>query len=144
MPLHPLHPVSRDQPAKLNCLKVGQRIQKEKLKILGTGFTVIPLTSGRYLVQSVPGEMSLDQLSVLDQAEKHRGLVTEDSLVTNLRWDQQRSLLVLGEHIRSLSALSSNFFLSERMVGAGQLWVDSQAEGGESQYWVPSIFSSNF
>ena len=69
---------------------------------------MIPLNSGRYLVQSVPGEMSLDQLSVLDQAEKHRGLVTEDSLVTNLRWDQQRSLLVLGEHIRSLSALSSN------------------------------------
>ena len=105
---------------------------------------MIPLNSGRYLVQSVPGEMSLDQLSVLDQAEKHRGLVTEDSLVTNLRWDQQRSLLVLGEHIRSLSALSSNLFLSERMVGAGQLWVDSQAERGESQYWVPSIFSSNF
>ena len=69
---------------------------------------MIPLNSGRYLVQSVPGEMSLDQLSVLDQAEKHRGLVTGDSLVTNLRWDQQRSLLVLGEHIRSLSALSSN------------------------------------
>ena len=33
----------------------------KKLKILGTGFTVIPLKSGRYLVQSVPGELSLDQ-----------------------------------------------------------------------------------
>ena len=34
----------------------------KKLKVLGTGFTVIPLKSGRYLVQSVPGEMSRDQV----------------------------------------------------------------------------------
>merc|ERR1711997_222114 len=61
----------------------------KKLKILGTGFTVIPLNSGRYLVQSVPGEMSLDQVSVLDQAEKCRGLVTENILQENLRWDRQ-------------------------------------------------------
>ena len=71
----------------------------KKLKILGTGFTVIPLNSGRYLVQSVPGEMSLDQVSVLDQAEKYRGLVTENILQENLHWDQQRSGLVLGELI---------------------------------------------
>ena len=71
----------------------------KKLKILGTGFTVIPLNSGRYLVQSVPGEMSLDQVSVLDQAEKYRGLVTENILLEDLHWDQQRSGLVLGELI---------------------------------------------
>ena len=58
---------------------------------------MIPLNSGRYLVQSVPGEMSLDQVSVLDQAEKYRGLVTENILQENLQWDQQRSALVLGE-----------------------------------------------
>ena len=98
----------------------------KKLKILGTGFTVIPLNSGRYLVQSVPGEMSLDQVSVLDQAEKYRGLVSGEILEKNLQWDRQRSELVL-----------------ERMVGSGQLWVDSQGEGEHSQYWVPSIFSSS-
>ena len=59
---------------------------------------MIPLNSGRYLVQSVPGEMSLDQVSVLDQAEKYRGLVTENILQENLQWDQQRSGLVLGKH----------------------------------------------
>ena len=37
----------------------------KKLKVLGTGFTVIPLGSGRHLVQSVPGEMSLDQVGPL-------------------------------------------------------------------------------
>merc|ERR1712183_64686 len=98
----------------------------KKLKILGTGFTVIPLNSGRYLVQSVPGEMSLDQVSVLDQAEKYRGLVTENILQENLHWDTQRSGLVL-----------------ERMVGSGQLWVDSQGQGGQPDYWVPSIFCSS-
>jgi len=98
----------------------------KKLKILGTGFTVIPLNSGRYLVQSVPGEMSLDQVSVLDQAENYRGLVTEKILQENLAWDKQRSGLVL-----------------ERMLGRGQVWVDSQGEGGESDYWVPSIFCSS-
>ncbi len=34
----------------------------KKLRVLGTAFTVIPLTSGRYLVQSVPGELSQDQV----------------------------------------------------------------------------------
>ena len=27
----------------------------KKLKVLGNGFTVIPLGTGRYLVQSIPG-----------------------------------------------------------------------------------------
>ena len=69
----------------------------KKLKVLGTGFTVIPLKSGRYLVQSVPGEMSLDQLNVLEQAEKSRGLVTEEVLSQNLKWEKQRSALILGK-----------------------------------------------
>ena len=53
----------------------------------GAGFTVIPLNSRRCLVQ----------VSVLDQAEKYRGLVTENILLEKLQWDQQRSGLVLGE-----------------------------------------------
>jgi len=97
----------------------------KKLKILGTGFTVIPLKSGRYLVQSVPGEISLDQLSVLEQAEKSRGLVTQQSLGDNLKWDTQRSNIIL-----------------DQMVGSGQLWVDSQGTSGYNEYWAPSIFTS--
>ena len=37
----------------------------KKLKVLGTGFSVISLKSGRVLVQSVPGEMSMDQVEIL-------------------------------------------------------------------------------
>jgi len=39
-----------------------------KLKVLGSGFTLIPIGS-RYLVQSVPGELTMDHASVLQQAE---------------------------------------------------------------------------
>ena len=40
----------------------------KKLKVLGNGFTVIPV-GGRYLVQSVPGELTMDHTTVLQQAE---------------------------------------------------------------------------
>merc|ERR1719348_216208 len=97
----------------------------KKLKVLGTGFTVIPLKSGRYLVQSVPGEMSLDQVSVLEQAEKSSGLISEEILTKNLRWDTQRCHIIL-----------------DQMLGSGQLWIDTQGDHGFSEYWVPSIFTS--
>ena len=48
----------------------------KKLKILGNGFTVIPLDSGRYLIQSVPGEFSMDQTAILQKAEANQGFVT--------------------------------------------------------------------
>jgi len=39
-----------------------------KLKVLGSGFTLIPIGS-RYLVQSVPGELTMDHAAILQQAE---------------------------------------------------------------------------
>ena len=40
----------------------------KRLKILGSGFTLIPAGSS-YIVQSVPGEMSLDHTTILQYAE---------------------------------------------------------------------------
>ena len=40
----------------------------KKLKVLGNGFTVLPIGKS-YLVQSIPGELSMDHTSVLQQAE---------------------------------------------------------------------------
>jgi ESCRT-II complex subunit VPS22 len=40
----------------------------KKLKALGNGFTVIPV-AGKYLIQSVPGEMTMDHTTILQQAE---------------------------------------------------------------------------
>lgn len=39
----------------------------KKLKIFGNGFTVVPIGKGKYLVQSVPGELSMDHTAVLQQ-----------------------------------------------------------------------------
>ena len=115
----------------------------KKLKVLGTGFTVISLGSGRHLVQSVPGEMSLDQVNfvtmwgfydlisawqvmVLQHAEASGGMVNQRTLKEKLNWDKNRSTMAL-----------------EKMLGAGLLWVDKQGEEGD-MYWVPSIFTSQF
>eukprot|EP00088_Acartia_fossae_P004367 TRINITY_DN11868_c0_g1_i1.p1 TRINITY_DN11868_c0_g1~~TRINITY_DN11868_c0_g1_i1.p1 ORF type:complete len:253 (-),score=36.83 TRINITY_DN11868_c0_g1_i1:300-1058(-) len=100
-------------------------VSTKKLKVLGTGFTVIPLGSGRHLVQSVPGELSSDQITVLQQAESSGGSISRTSLSSDLRWENERIEMILN-----------------KMLGEGMLWVDSK--GSESVYWVPSIFSSQF
>lgn len=42
----------------------------EKIKVLGNGFELIPfLGSGRFMIQSVPGELSMDHSRVLQLAE---------------------------------------------------------------------------
>ena len=54
----------------------------KRLKILGSGFSLIPAGSS-YIVQSVPGEMSLDHTTILQHAEvylKLRGQTTPDSM----------------------------------------------------------------
>jgi len=99
-------------------------VSTKKLKVLGTGFTVIPLGSGRYLVQSVPGELSSDQIKVLQEAENSGGSVSASLLVSSLRWEQQRIDVVMT-----------------KMLGSGQVWLDSQGADGPV-YWVPSIFMS--
>jgi len=99
-------------------------VSTKKLKVLGTGFSVIPLGSGRYLLQSVPGELSLDQITVLQRAEDSGGSVSS-SVLLQMGWDQNRIDIVL-----------------EKMVSDGLVWLDSQAP--QKVYWVPSIFSSKF
>lgn len=42
-----------------------------KLKIFGNGFTVVPVGKGQYLVQSVPGELSMEHTAVLQQVLCH-------------------------------------------------------------------------
>ena len=41
----------------------------KKLKSLGNGFSVIPLGGERFLVQSVPGELTMDHTTVIQLAE---------------------------------------------------------------------------
>ncbi|XP_069111291.1 vacuolar-sorting protein SNF8-like [Argopecten irradians] len=92
----------------------------KKLKVLGNGFTVIPV--GRtFLVQSVPGELSMDHTMLLQQAQDS-GFVTKSDLLTRLKWEEERAMRAL-----------------EFMVKEGLAWLDDQATP-ERQYWFPSFF----
>ncbi len=97
----------------------------KKLKVLGNGFALIPLQSGRYLVQSVPGEFSMDQTAILQKAESNSGFVTSGMLGEELGWDSERSRRALDQLQRD-----------------GLAWVDNQHESGEPAFWIASIFTS--
>uniref|UniRef100_A0A0K0CZD3 Vacuolar-sorting protein SNF8 n=1 Tax=Angiostrongylus cantonensis TaxID=6313 RepID=A0A0K0CZD3_ANGCA len=93
----------------------------DKLKVLGSGFELVPLGGGRFLVQSVPGELSMDHSRVLQLAED-AAYITKELIVDRLRWDGQRAQSVL-----------------DHLVKEGLAWIDEQAMD-TIQYWVPSLF----
>uniref|UniRef100_A0A2R5LIL9 Vacuolar-sorting protein SNF8 n=1 Tax=Ornithodoros turicata TaxID=34597 RepID=A0A2R5LIL9_9ACAR len=95
----------------------------EKLRKLGTGFKLIPLGS-RYLVQSVPTELSLDHTSVIKEAEPHAH-VSVGSLMKNLGWSDDRAKKAL-----------------EDLLKEGLVWIDTQ-EPEEYLYWFPGLVKSN-
>ncbi|XP_055348985.1 vacuolar-sorting protein SNF8-like [Paramacrobiotus metropolitanus] len=95
----------------------------DKLKILGNGFSLIKLQRGRMLVQSVPGELSLDQNQVMLAAQE-TAHTSVRQLQTSLRWQEERAAKVL-----------------EDMVTGGMAWVDL-AQRSEPVYWFPSLFNT--
>ncbi len=82
----------------------------KKLRVLGSGFAVIPL-SGRRLVQSVPGELNMDHTAVLQQAKviiiitiiliivnnlyQDTSYVSKNELIKELGWTEIRIQNVL-------------------------------------------------
>jgi len=97
----------------------------KKLKVLGNGFTIIPLGS-RYLIQSVPGELSMDQTAVLQLAEANGGCVSLNSLTTDLNWERERSVRTL-----------------DKLVSEEIAWLDAQTGTEDNNYWIPSIFTAS-
>nr|XP_022305164.1 vacuolar-sorting protein SNF8-like [Crassostrea virginica] len=92
----------------------------KKLKVLGNGFTVIPLGKS-HMVQSVPGELTMDHTKLLQEAQSE-GFVSKKSLMESLKWEEERASRAL-----------------DYMVREGLAWVDDQAPG-DRQYWFPSFF----
>ncbi|KAF6206424.1 hypothetical protein GE061_017657 [Apolygus lucorum] len=92
----------------------------KKLSIFGNGFKVLSVPGGQTLIQSIPGELSVDQTSVLALAPG-RGYVTLPILQEELKWTA----------VRASSAL-------EAVVSEGLAWLDSQSP--TPQYWFPSFF----
>jgi len=97
----------------------------DKLKVLGNGFELIPLGSGRFLVQSVPGELNMDHTRVLQLAED-AAYVTKELIMDRMRWDERRVDAVLTH-----------------LVKEGLAWVDSQPSD-TPQYWIPSLFLQQY
>ncbi|KAL4234487.1 ESCRT-II subunit protein snf8 [Mactra antiquata] len=95
----------------------------KKLKALGNGFTV--LTVGQtYMIQSVPGELSLDHTTIIQQAQS-TGHISKSQLIKDLKWEEERANRALNY-----------------MVKEGLVWVDDQT-GSDRQFWFPSLFSAN-
>nr|CAD7590543.1 unnamed protein product [Timema genevievae] len=96
----------------------------KKLKIFGNGFSVLAVGKGQYLVQSVPGELSMDHTAVLQQASNSgRAYVSLSILQNELKWESDRGQKALNH-----------------MVKEGLAWVDTQGTK-ETLYWFPSLFS---
>lgn len=96
----------------------------QKLKIFGSGFTVVPIGKGDYMVQSVPGELSMDHSAVLQQATvSNQPFVSVSHLCEKLNWSTERSQKAL-----------------DHMVNQGLAWIDTQNPEGDL-YYLPSLFN---
>ncbi|CAG9762965.1 unnamed protein product [Ceutorhynchus assimilis] len=97
----------------------------QKLKIFGSGFNVIPYGKGKFMVQSVPGELSMDHSAILTQASaSNRAYVSVNFLRKELSWETERSQNAL-----------------ENLVNQGLAWVDLQEPTHEKLYYFPSLFN---
>ncbi|XP_066150240.1 vacuolar-sorting protein SNF8 [Euwallacea fornicatus] len=98
----------------------------QKLKIFGSGFNVIPCGRGKYMVQSVPGELSMDHSAILTLASgANRAYVSVSYLKKELSWELERSSSAL-----------------ESLVNQGLAWVDTQ-DVHEKLYYFPSLFNES-
>lgn len=96
-----------------------------KLRIFGDGFSVVPVGKGQYMVQSVPGELSMDHTAVLQQAANlGSGFVSATILQEQLQWERDRCQKAL-----------------DHMVKEGLAWIDKQ-DTKEILYYFPSLFAA--
>lgn len=76
------------------------------------------------MVQSVPGELSMDQTAVLKLlATSGKPYVSVVSLKEQLNWEATRASNVI-----------------DQMIAEGLCWVDVQKDC-EKSYWFPSMFT---
>lgn len=95
----------------------------KKLNIFGNGFSIIEVSKGQYLVQSAPGELSMDHTALLQLASKQSKPCVAVSVVRNdLHWETERA------------TKSLNYMIQE-----GLAWIDHK-NTEEPLYWFPSLF----
>uniref|UniRef100_A0A1A9Z9Z0 Vacuolar-sorting protein SNF8 n=1 Tax=Glossina pallidipes TaxID=7398 RepID=A0A1A9Z9Z0_GLOPL len=94
----------------------------KKLAIFGNGFVVHKMGKGKYIVQSIPGELSMEESTILTIASNtQQGCVTLSMLMEQLGWSEYRAQQSL-----------------DKVIGEGLCWIDEQSV--ERSYWFPSLF----
>lgn len=76
------------------------------------------------MVQSVPGELSMDHSTILQQAEKNQACVSVSYLLKELSWERERSQKAL-----------------DYLINQGLAWIDLQ-DTREQMYYFPSLFTA--
>lgn len=95
----------------------------KKLKIFGNSFQVHSLGKNRHIIQSIPGELSLQETKALTVAsEQDNGSVTKSLLMKELGWNELRTQQAI-----------------EKLISEGLVWIDEQ-NPDEPSYWFPSLF----
>jgi ESCRT-II complex subunit VPS22 len=94
----------------------------KKLHIFGAAFTLVSMSNGRYMIQSLPEGMNVDHSEVLNIAEKNCGIVSYALALTELKWDPVRI---------------ENILIS--MVKEGIVWIDVN-KNQQKSYYFPSLF----
>ncbi|KAK9876678.1 hypothetical protein WA026_014056 [Henosepilachna vigintioctopunctata] len=95
----------------------------QKLKIFGSGFSVVSVGNGQYMVHSVPGELSMDHGAILQLlSTKNQSFISVKSLCSQLSWKEDRAKQAL-----------------EQMLDQGLSWVDLQDD--DAVYYFPSLFT---
>ena len=99
----------------------------KKLELLGNAYTLISMSNGRYMIQSVPEGMGVDHTQVLKLAESKSGIVSHKLILDELKWDLPRVENVI------------NFLVKEGIV-----WLDQVNDGPhlKTSYYFPSLFLS--
>lgn len=95
----------------------------KKLKIFGNSFQVHALGKNRFIIQSIPGELSLQETKALTiAANQEKGAITESLLINELNWTETRAKQAI-----------------DKLISEGLVWIDAQAEN-ELTYYFPSLF----
>lgn len=95
----------------------------KKLKIFGNSFQVHSLGKDRHIIQSIPGELSLQETKALQVAsEQENGSITKTLLMKELSWNELRTQQAI-----------------EKLISEGLVWIDEQSPE-EPSYWFPSLF----
>ncbi|CAO1408092.1 unnamed protein product [Diamesa hyperborea] len=98
-------------------------IAAKKLRIFGNSFVVHPVGKNRYIVQSIPGELNLQETQILSiAADQENGFVTSSIIIKSLGWTE----------VRTKQALN-------KLLSEGLVWIDTQDEA-EPSYWFPSLY----